>query len=241
MGRPRYLSNISKEDFEIMSAGFILSTLEEAIQTKDSASLLLSGGSTPGPIYQRLSQTAFPWEKVNVGLIDDRWVNETDKGSNAVLIRQTLLQNEAKAATFIPLKTLDKTAIQGQLAAEKNYQSLLNSPSIALLGMGTDGHVCSWFPDAKGLNEAISPKSMNKVQAIHANPSVVTGTYLERISLTLTALKKFKTILLLISGEQKKLILDDAMKSSSTNLPVSHLLAMANTQINNPLTIFHAE
>ena len=241
MGSPRYISNISKDEFEMMSAGFILSALENALQTKGDASLFLSGGSTPGPIYQRLSETVFPWEKVNIGLVDDRWVNETDKGSNAALIRGTLLQSAAKSAKFTPLKTLHKTAIQGQAEAEQNYHSLLNSPSIALLGMGTDGHVCSWFPEAKGLAEAIDSKSMNKVQAIQAISSNVTGAYLERISLTLSALQTFKEILLLISGEQKKSILEGAIAFKSTHLPVSHLLAMANAQANNPLTIFHAE
>ena len=82
---------------------------------------------------------------------------------------------------------------------------------------------------------------MNKVQAIQAIPSNVTGAYLERISLTLSALQTFNEILLLISGEQKKSILEWAIAFKSTHLPVSHLLAMANAQANNPLTIFHAE
>jgi len=237
---PRYISNLSQPGFETLSAGFILSGLETALDREGHASLFLSGGSTPVPVYEKLSRTGFPWENVNIGLVDDRWVPETDPGSNAALIRKYLLKNGVKAAPFTPLKTSHGTALLGQSTAEQTYTIFFNRPALAVIGMGTDGHICSWFPKAKGLKDAIDPQNKKSIQAITAKPSQVTGSYLERISLTLHALCQCYKILLLISGDEKRFVLERAMDSNAYDYPVSHLLNVLKTKVNNPLTILHA-
>lgn len=237
---PLYLTNMPRANFEDCAAGVILSSLDDAIKSSGNASLFLSGGSTPGPIYEKLSATMFAWDSVKVGLVDERWVPETDAGSNAALIKRTLLQNEMKNTSFTPMKNRSKSAELGQAQAEENYKNLFNSPAIAVLGMGTDGHVCSWFPNAKGVEAAIDTHNLNVVQAITATPSKVTGAYLDRMTLTLSALERCQKILLLISGAEKKVVLDRAMNSSDSSLPVSHLLALAASKRDNPLTILHS-
>lgn len=212
----------------------IAAYVREELDARGTASLLLSGGSTPGPVYQNLSTIALGWKDVNIGLVDERWVDECDPGSNAALIRRTLLQNNAKPATFLPMKTLHETAAAGQKAVETSYSDLVNINSLAVLGMGTDGHVCSWFPQSQGLGSAVDPKNKHLVQAICAKKSPVTGDYLERMTLTLSALKKCKSVLLLISGNEKRDVIERAFESTSDDLPVSLILPLNN------LTILHA-
>lgn len=240
MSASLYLADLPQADFETAAAGFILTSLEQSDLSANTASLFLSGGSTPGPIYEALSKTEFPWHNVNIGLVDERWVPETDKGSNAALIRRTLLKNAAKAANFTPMKTQHVLASQGQLDVEALYEPLFNAPAVAVLGMGTDGHVCSWFPKAVGLEPAVNPENPNYVQAVTPKPSDVTGPYLDRMTLTLTALRHCQKILLLISGQEKKKLLESVMTSHANDLPVTHLLVMAATLPDNPLTILHA-
>ncbi len=209
--------------------------MEEAVRC-DAPSLLLSGGSTPGPVYEALSQTDLPWEKVTVGLVDERWVDEGDSGSNAALVKRTLLKNLAGDAKFVPMKTEHDDPFVGQAAVQSAYDDVVNECSFAVLGMGTDGHVCSWFPDSKGLEAAVAPDSDMPVQAIEAQRTEVTGSYLERMTLTLGALKRCKSVLLLITGEAKKSVLDKALNGSGMDLPVSHLLSLPSDK----LTIFYA-
>ena len=207
---------------------------EHILENHNSSHLFLSGGSTPGPIYEKLSRLELPWKNVEVGLVDERWLSEDNPGSNASLIRRTLLQGQAKGAKFIPMKTSHSTPEGGQNTVEAAYATHVTSKSFAVLGMGTDGHVCSWFPQSTGLNEALDPANEKVVQAIRAKKSSVTGDYLERMTLTWSALKQCHTVLLLITGQEKQQVLQEAMNNTASDLPVSHLLPLKN------LTILHA-
>lgn len=225
---------LSQTSFRTVAADIIATHILVWATEASKANLLLSGGSTPGPIYEVLSELGLPWKDVAVGLVDERWVGENDNGSNAALIRKTLMQGKAKAAQFIPMKTVHASPQDGQQNIEAQYKNLISGKSLAVLGMGTDGHVCSWFPQSYGLDAAIDPVNKNVVQAITANKSKVTGDYLERMTLTLSALKQCRSVLLLITGAEKREVLETAMNNQSSNLPVAHLLKLKN------LTILHA-
>jgi len=41
---------------------------------------MLSGGSSPRPVYERLSEMDLPWDKVTIGLVDDRWIERGQAG-----------------------------------------------------------------------------------------------------------------------------------------------------------------
>ena len=209
----------NKTDLVDLAATIIASRLQEDINIAGTASLLVSGGSTPGPVYEKLAETALPWDKVKVGLVDERWVDEKDTGSNAAFIRRSLLQGHAAKAGFTPMKTPHKSAIAGQATAEKLYQKIPQPYSAAVLGMGADGHTASWFPQAGGLELALSSNNEKIVQAITANPSDVTGPYLERMSITRSALNNCKLALLLITGMGKYDVFQMALAKQSS-LPV---------------------
>lgn len=60
--------------------------LSEAISKHGSATLLLSGGTTPAPLYEALSKTDLNWKKIKVALVDERWVDESHSASNEALV-----------------------------------------------------------------------------------------------------------------------------------------------------------
>lgn len=176
-------------------------SLSEALQARDKAALMVSGGSSPAPIYRRLSDADFDWSRVAVALVDERWVDRDHDKSNESFIASTLLQNKAQAAQLVGMKNASATAKAGLEECEKQFQQLPQPFDVTILGMGSDGHTASLFPHAEGLQESLSTSQL--VSAIEAKRSEVTGDCIERMTLSLAGILNSRRLLLLISGEEK--------------------------------------
>jgi 6-phosphogluconolactonase len=199
--------------------------LSESISKNGSATLFVSGGSTPAPLYDALSKMELAWKKIKVALVDERWVDEQNPASNEALIKRTLLINHAKAASFTGMKTAANTANKGQAETETKYAALPQPYTVAIVGMGNDGHTASLFPHADGLATALKTNSEQITVAIKAKPSTVTGPNIERMSMTVGALLKCDRIIVLITGEDKLAVFDQAMKPGSVEeMPIRALL-----------------
>jgi len=136
----------------------IIKTLKKSIETNGSASLVVSGGSTPKTLFELLSQQELDWKKVTITLADERCVPQEDEASNTRLIRENLLQNNASCAQFIPLYENQESPEQAAINAS-NKLSKIVSYDIMLLGMGQDGHTASLFPEAVNLADALHDKA----------------------------------------------------------------------------------
>lgn len=199
--------------------------LSEAISKHGVATLLVSGGNTPAPLYEALSKSELNWKKIKIALVDERWVDKSHSASNAALIERSLLINNAKQATFTAMKTSARTAASGQSETEANYLKLPQPFSLAIVGMGPDAHTASLFPNAKGLNEALRPENENLTAAISAEQTEVTGPNTERLTLTLSGLMKSERIIILFTGEDKLAIFNEAQKPGSVkDMPIRALL-----------------
>lgn len=95
---------VDEHDWIDAAAAAIAQGLRDALVTPGPAHLLLSGGTTPAPVYRALAEQALDWSRVVVGLVDERDVEPDAEGSNARLIRETLLRGSAVAAGFEPLR-----------------------------------------------------------------------------------------------------------------------------------------
>ncbi len=197
----------------------------EAISKHGVATLLVSGGTTPAPLYEALSKSELNWKKIKIALVDERWVGLEHSASNEALIRRTLLINNAKSAEFIGMKTSAAKASTGQKETEQRYQSLPQPFSVAIVGMGPDGHTASLFPHADGLQQALKADNPNLTAAISAQQSEVTGPNTERLTLTLSALLKTERLIILFTGEDKLAVFNAAQKPGSIEeLPIRALL-----------------
>ncbi|QPK64952.1 6-phosphogluconolactonase [Methylomonas sp. LL1] len=199
--------------------------LSEAISKHGAATLLVSGGGTPAPLYEALSKTELNWKKIKIALVDERWVDQDHAASNEALIRRTLLINNAKTAEFTGMKTAAKTATAGQGETEALYRKLPQPFSLAIVGMGPDGHTASLFPHAKGLAGALNTDNDNLTAAISANQTEVTGPNTERLTLTLPALLKTDRVIILFTGEDKLAVFSAAQQPGPIeDMPIRALL-----------------
>ncbi|HEY5738558.1 MAG TPA: 6-phosphogluconolactonase [Gammaproteobacteria bacterium] len=197
--------------------------LERALAAQASATLLLSGGSTPAPLYRRLASASLDWSRIDVALVDERWVDADDAASNERLLRETLLQGPAAAARFTGMKTSQPTAAAAVDDCNRRYAALPSPYCLCLLGMGSDGHTASLFPGAEGLQPALGAK--RHCAALRALPSAVTGDNLERMTMTPWGILQARKLVLLISGEDKWRIYREAGRAGASQaLPVSLFL-----------------
>jgi len=56
----------------------VADTLSKAIAAKGTATIAVSGGSTPKAFFQALSTRDLDWPKVTITLVDERWVDALD-------------------------------------------------------------------------------------------------------------------------------------------------------------------
>jgi 6-phosphogluconolactonase len=191
-----------RDAFNEGAAGFIEGALRARLKETGTASLVLSGGRTPGAIYEKLSRADLEWPRVMVTLSDDRDVPSTSPYSNAALVRQTLLKDEAAHANYVEL-------VPGVID-----QKVLPFDMV-VLGMGEDGHIASLFPAAKGVAAVLDPSATPACVALVPDPLPVEAPY-SRLTLTLSALLASRAILLLLTGEAKRCIYERAAEGKQT-------------------------
>ena len=203
----------SKEELEDALLQDIKFIISEDIIKFGKATILLSGGSTPSGLYRKLSSTQLDWSKVIVGLVDERFVENSSDFSNEKLVKTFFLINEAKNATFIPMIFSADNEALNLLRTNESY-TIFNDASVIILGMGEDGHTASLFP-----NDSDSNKAMDSEQNIFFtnSPSIPT----RRITCTPKLLLSSKNIFLMLTGENKKEVLFSAAKNK---LPISHFI-----------------
>ena len=102
-------------------ADLLAGKLRELLMNRESVSLAVPGGTTPGPIFDVLSAADVDWDRVTIMLTDERWVEPDSPRSNAGLIAARLLQGPAAAARFQPFYKHGMTAEE---AAKKSGYSL---------------------------------------------------------------------------------------------------------------------
>ncbi|MFK7995064.1 MAG: 6-phosphogluconolactonase [Granulosicoccus sp.] len=191
-------------------ARFVADALQAAIGEHGEASLVVSGGSTPAPVFHQLSQTAIDWSKVCVTLADERWVPPGHADSNESLVRETLLVDKAATARFVSLyrEGAPESAIDD---IARDVDAMPHPFTVTILGMGGDGHTASLFPDAPPAQLEAAMDLENEHSVALLNPPSVDQL---RITLTRAALLKSVHRVLHITGDGKRQVLADALSAS---------------------------
>lgn len=199
----------------------IAEQLREGIAERGTALLAVSGGSTPKHVFARLSRQVLDWSKVQVTLVDERWVPESNERSNAGLVKSLLLQHAASAAQFVPLYADSATPESGLAIVKARIAALALPFDAVILGMGNDGHTASFFPGGDRLDEALDLQSTVRILPMRAE-----GAGEPRITFTLAALLQTRALYLHIEGEGKRDLLADARLGigAAVNYPVRAVL-----------------
>lgn len=205
----------------------IVAALNKGITTRGTASIAVSGGKTPIPLFKLLSEQSLPWHKVYITLVDDRWVNDTDDASNEKLVFNYLLQNQAKLAKFIGLKNSAPTPFEGEQTTQQKLAEIPLPFDVVILGMGEDGHTASLFPHAENLASGLDMNSGKKV--IGMTPLTAP---LDRMTLTLPTILNSQNIYLLLVGESKKRVLEQATQGQDVfDMPIRAILQQDKVKV----------
>ncbi|HXQ10365.1 MAG TPA: 6-phosphogluconolactonase [Caulobacteraceae bacterium] len=219
------------DDMASLSAALALeitTRLADAVAARGRASLVATGGTTPGPLYDALASEPAPWEQVEVTLTDERWVGPASAESNESLVRRRLLVDRAAAAAFVPLKSSDATARDAEIAVDAALKAMPRPFDVLILGMGDDGHICSLFPHAPELRIAADPAAA-LVCAVK-RPGAAGAA--KRLSMTLPAVLGSRWIALLIEGKHKLDVVAEAREPGSiAELPVRAVLGQSETPV----------
>lgn len=202
----------------------IESNLQAGIEARGQASWAVSGGSTPKPLFEAMQQSPLDWRHIEVALVDERWVPFEHPRSNEAFVSGSLQAGRAADARLVGMKTGHENAAAGVSEVNRRYALLSQPFDSVLLGVGPDGHTASLFPGAEGLEAAFSEDAPLCV-ALTAQQSVVTGEETERMSLSARAISDAGHVVVMITGDEKKRVVEQALGPESS-LPVGRLHAM---------------
>lgn len=186
------------------AAGIALakSILYEIVDSKTV--LYLSGGRTPKSLYEILAQE----ERIKpgaVGMVDERFGKKFHGNSNEKMIRETGFQRylEILDIPFYPL-------LQNELSREEtaeNYDEKVRHlnvtfpKSVAILGVGADGHTSSVAPNRKNFKNPMFDLEQNHLLvSSFDDPKSFYGA---RVGMTLLGLSMLDALLVLVFGDDK--------------------------------------
>ena len=189
--------------------------------------IVVTGGRSPGPVYDRLAKADLDWSRVTVTLSDDRFVDPTSPDSNERLVRERLLKGCAASAHFVPLKGRGPAPRVDAARAESAIRALLPFDAV-LLGVGEDGHIASLFAGQRDLAEALDPARGPLVIGV---AKAGLAPYVPRISLTAAALFDAGLVVVLASGDAKRVLLERVATDPRFAPPVAALLRQTRTPV----------
>ncbi|MCM2403147.1 6-phosphogluconolactonase [Rhizobium sp. S153] len=207
-------------------ANRVVKALDAAIELKGSATIAVSGGSTPKAFFEVLSGKPVEWDKVTITLVDERFVPADNARSNHLLLSTHLLKGPAAAARVLPLYH-EAASIEDAAAIASDEANALGAPFDAvILGMGNDGHTASFFPGGDHLAEALDLALPRRVMTMEAE-----GAGEPRLTFSFSALHDARFLALHIEGAEKKAVLDKALAGRDENeMPIRAILGRSATK-----------
>lgn len=202
------------ETFHNEAVNLIYKLYEESIEKNKLFTLMLSGGRTPLPIYEKLAseyKDKINWEKVHIFWGDERYVDQKSEDSNYKWAHDLLISK-----INIPTNNVHriKTELPIEKASQEYEKEIINffgtqNPvfDLILLGIGEDGHTASLFPSSDTLKEN---KKLFTVTPPSGTPKV------PRITATYKLLNNARNILFLSSYKGKEQVIDEILNNPKT-------------------------
>ncbi len=187
--------------------------LRDAIATRGSATLALSGGETPKAAYALLAKdTRVDWKCVQIFWVDERAVPPTDDRSNYRWAKEALLVPSGIPEANVHRMPADAKDLAG---AAREYEQIVKnkvSPGqkgfpafdVVVLGIGNDGHTASLFPGDSGVD--VIDRAVIAVPAAEGREA--------RLSLTVPVLEQTRNCVVLAVGKGKQAALERVWSTS---------------------------
>ena len=187
----RERSIVVTEDFVAEASDLIAAKIRAAQAERGRVSVALCGGSTPAPVYRRLTELGLDWNRVELFFGDERCVPADHSDSNYRLVSESMLEHlEGEPPRIVRMEgeLADRDA-----AARRYEDELPEAIDLLIQGMGEDGHTASLFPGSPALDDA----SRRVVAVVGPKPPP------ERLSLAPAALRAARDAVVLAKGEGK--------------------------------------
>lgn len=186
----------------------ILKHVESALSQRGTASLAISGGSSPKPMFQFFAGRAFDWTKVHLFWVDERGVPPTDPQSNFKLASDLWLARGGFPASNIHRVEAE---LEPQAAAAKYREDIVGHFALAgggmpvfdviHRGMGPDAHTASLFPGEPMIQDRTHIAAALWVEKMHQ----------WRITLLPGVLEAARNTVLLVTGADKVVALGSVL------------------------------
>lgn len=206
--------------------GFIV---ESAVDARDASLIAVPGGKTGPAVFAKLAAQKLPWKKVTIIPTDDRLVSMESDLSNVGAIAKAFLPVGARV---IPIAAdIADYKLAGN-SADARLQDLPWPPDLAWLGMGKDGHTASILP-GPDLQAALDAPKARRAIGVMPDPLPAEAP-VARVTLTRAAILSARTVLITITGDEKRQLLEQAIEDGqSSKLPIGRVLA----EIDQPIDI----
>jgi 6-phosphogluconolactonase len=222
---------------ELVAKGveFMKQKITGAIKTDNICIVGLSGGTTPWPIYEKLSgDPEIDWTKVFVFLVDERYVDKNHQDSNQRSLANTLLKNKAIPQSNVVLPNTDLRLEE----CIKDYAERLNkllmksktkTADLVTLGLGEDGHIASIFP---ALDKSLHDKANDpSILVIHTTTDRFPGKV--RISTTFSIIANAKSQVFFLQGSNKLRVWQEMVdaKTDYVRWPAHRVIETGHTTV----------
>lgn len=216
-----FLSFPSRPAAEEALAAALEAGVRDAHAEGRRARIALSGGSSPEPAYRAFAAKQLDWSKVDIALVDDRWVDVDQAGSNQAMIQRAFAS--AIGVTIFAMKLPTSNPKLAEAELDGVYRALRPFDAI-VLGMGPDAHTASWFPASPDLAACLDPQGPATVLGVDASLAPVAAPYPERMTVTLPVVSEAQQILILVFGADKKQILQQALDMPVISAPIKAVI-----------------
>jgi 6-phosphogluconolactonase len=212
-----------------LAAELMARAIAEAVATRGTARVALSGGTTPSETYRHLAKLALPWQSIDWFWVDERAVPPDSPRSNFRAAHRDLgLASGATPAASVHRMEAEDPDLVGAAA---RYEHLLRRTfgvasavafDVVTSGVGEDGHTASLFPrtGAVGIDDRL-------VAAITSPPSGLEP----RMTLTAPVLREARLTLVLARGAAKRPVVEAARSPGSEDEIPSRLYQSASGRV----------
>ena len=165
----------------------------------EGAHIALTGGSTPRIAYEQVAAMDVNWSDATLWFGDERCVPPDDERSNYRMAKAALLDRLGERGPAVHRMRGETGPNAGADDYERELRTVLGEGvprlDLVLLGLGSDGHVASLFPNAPTLEAG--DRVVVGVEEAGLDP------YVPRISLTLATINSARSVVFLVTGEGK--------------------------------------
>lgn len=166
--------------------------MRSIIAARGACSIAVSGGTAMRHTLAYLAIESMSWSSVRVYVADERCVESGNEERNDALVSEVLVRRAHISSEHFYRIPAELGPFEGAKSYSQRIASIKQF-DIALLGVGTDGHIASLFPNHP------SVESCERVVAVENSPKLPPN----RVSLGLTMLRGATHRIVVVAGVEK--------------------------------------